>query len=65
MPIPPLMSDKFLRVIAGALTIALGLVTFIPSATAVGFQQVSIPETADRPLASLPIRGGVARPHSW
>jgi predicted dienelactone hydrolase len=47
---PPLMGDNFLRVIAGALTIALGLVTYIPSATAVGFQQVSIPDTADRPL---------------
>jgi hypothetical protein len=45
------MGDNFLRVIAGALTIALGMVTFIPSAIAVGFQQVSIPDTADRALS--------------
>jgi predicted dienelactone hydrolase len=51
MPIAPLMhASKFLGAIAVALTIALGLVAFIPVAEAVGFQQVSVPDAGDQPL---------------
>jgi predicted dienelactone hydrolase len=48
--VPLMQVVKFLRVIAVALTASLGLLAFIPSVEAVGFQQVSVPDTVDRPL---------------
>jgi hypothetical protein len=41
---------RFLKAIAIVLTVAFGLVAFVPLAEAVGFQQLSIPDAADRPL---------------
>src|SRR6185369_6515652 len=52
MPFAPLMhTGKFLGRITIVLTAALGLVAFIPSAEAVGFQQVSVPDAVDRSLS--------------
>src|SRR4051794_40550117 len=48
---PPLV-DKFRTIFNAAIAIAFGLVILVPSAKAVGFQQVSIPDAADRPLVA-------------
>jgi len=51
MPFAPLMHGcKFVGAIAVALMAALWLVAFIPMAEAVGFQQVSVPDSLDRSL---------------